>query len=105
MKKLRVGDEVIVRTGKDIQRVGEIQRFEGKDRVVVGGINIAKKHKRQTREGEPYGIIDQEQPIHISNVAIYNHQTSKADKVKIIDDEERGKIRVYRSSDEPIELN
>ena len=105
MKKLRVGDEVIVLTGKDRRRVGEIQRFVGKDRVVVGGIQMAKKHKAQTREGEPYGIIDKELPIHISNVAIFNHQTNKADKVLVKVNENQKRTRVFKSSDEPIELN
>ena len=104
MKKLRIGDEVIVLTGKDRKRVGEILRFVGNDRVVVGGIQIAKKHQRQTREGEPFGIIDKELPIHISNVAIYNHKTSKGDKVRFKVDEDQKRLRVYKSSDEPIEI-
>ena len=104
MKKLRIDDEVIVLVGKDRKRVGAIQRFVGKDKVIVGGIQIAKRHQRQTREGEPYGILDKEMPIHISNVAIFNRDTNKADKVEFIVDENNVRKRVFKSTKEEIEV-
>ncbi|MCY4657355.1 MAG: 50S ribosomal protein L24 [Gammaproteobacteria bacterium] len=103
MKKLRVGDEVIVLAGKNRRQVGEIQRFVGKDRVIVGGIQIVKKHQRMMGEGQPHGILNREAPIHVSNVAIFNREADRADRVKIKIDEDQKKSRVYKSSNEKIE--
>ena len=69
--KLRKGDRVRVITGKDIGKDGEIMRvLPEKNKVIVEGVNIAKKHQRPTRATMQGGIIDKDMPIHASNVAI-----------------------------------
>jgi large subunit ribosomal protein L24 len=69
--KLRKGDRVRVLAGKDIGKEGEITRvLRDRDRVIVDGINVAKKHQRATRATMQGGIIDKDMPVHVSNVAI-----------------------------------
>lgn len=97
MKRLRKDDEVIVLAGKDKGRVGEIVRFEGLERVVVGSVNNVIKHQRPTKPGVRHGLIEKEAPLHVSNVAIYNPNTEKADKVGIRTEDGR-KVRFFRSS-------
>lgn len=104
MRKIRKEDQVIVLAGKDKGRVGDIVRFVGNDRVVVGTINMAQRHTRATQPGARQGIISQEAPLHISNVAIYNPNTEKADKVGFRD-EDGNKIRFFRSTGEPIDID
>jgi large subunit ribosomal protein L24 len=69
--KLRKGDRVRVLSGKDIGKEGEITRvLRDRDRVIVDGVNVAKKHQRATRATMQGGIIDKDMPVHVSNVAI-----------------------------------
>jgi large subunit ribosomal protein L24 len=69
--KLKKGDEVVVLAGKDVGKRGEISRvIPGRSMVIVDGINMVKKHQKQTRQTMQAGIIDKEMPIHISNVAL-----------------------------------
>jgi large subunit ribosomal protein L24 len=69
--KLKKGDRVRVLAGKDIGKEGEITRvLRDDDRVIVDGVNVAKKHQRATRATMQGGIIDKDMPIHVSNVAI-----------------------------------
>ena len=69
--KLRKGDRVRVLAGKDIGKEGEVTRvIPDRDRVIVDGVNMAKKHQRPTRATQQGGIIDKDMPIHVSNVAI-----------------------------------
>ncbi len=69
--KLRKGDRVRVLSGKDIGKEGEITRvFPERDRVIIDGVNVAKKHQRATKATMQGGIIDKDMPIHVSNVAI-----------------------------------
>lgn len=91
-------------TGSHKNRVGTIDRFVGRERVIIPGVNVVKKAKRQNREGEPAGIVDQDMPIHISNIAIVNTQTNKADKVIVKTEEDGSKQRVFKSTGEPIEV-
>jgi large subunit ribosomal protein L24 len=71
MKKLRKGDEVQVIAGKDLGKRGEITRvIPERDRVIVDGANLVKKHQKPTRATMQGGIIDKEMPIHVSNVAL-----------------------------------
>lgn len=102
MKKIRKGDEVIVLVGKDKGKRGKVQQCLG-DRVVVAGVNNVKKTMRPNpMTGETGGITDKLLPIHVSNVAIYNDKTSKADRVgfKEIDGK---KVRVFKSNGEKVE--
>jgi large subunit ribosomal protein L24 len=69
--KLRKGDRVRVLSGKDVGREGEITRvIPERDRVIIDGVNVAKKHQRATKATMQGGIIDKDMPIHVSNVAI-----------------------------------
>jgi large subunit ribosomal protein L24 len=69
--KLKKGDRVRVLAGKDVGKEGEITRvLRDSDRVIVDGVNIAKKHQKATRATMQGGIIDKDMPIHMSNVAL-----------------------------------
>ncbi|AQS51509.1 MAG TPA: 50S ribosomal protein L24 [Paenalcaligenes hominis] len=97
MQKIRKGDEVIVLAGRDKTRRGTVLNVDG-DRVVVEGINVVKKHVRPNpMAGVQGGIVDKTMPIHISNIALINPETDKADRVgfSVVDGR---KVRVYRSN-------
>ena len=69
--KLKKGDEVVVLAGKDVGKRGTISRvIDDRDRVIVDGVNMVKKHQKPTRATMQGGIIDKEMPIHVSNVAL-----------------------------------
>ena len=100
-RRIQVDDQVIVIAGRDKGRIGYVVRYAGDDRVVIGSVNLVKRHVKAQREGEQSGIVEQEAPLHISNVAIYNPDTQKRDKVTLI--EEAGeKVRAFKSSGERI---
>ena len=104
MRKLRKGDEVIVIAGKDKGARGALQRVFADDRVIVENVNMAKKHQKPNPTlGVAGGIVEKEMPLHVSNVAIYNPATGKADRVgfKILDDGR--KVRCFKSSSEVID--
>ena len=103
--KIRKGDEVIVLTGKDKDKRGAVIKMVGDSRVVVENINMVKKHtKANPNKGEPGGILDKEMPIHISNVALFNPVTERADRIgfKILEDGK--KVRVFKSNDEVVDI-
>ena len=103
MEKIRKGDEVVVITGKDKGKRGTVLRRIDEERVIVEGVNRAKKHvKPNPVKGVAGGIIDKDMPIHLSNVALFNRATKKADRVgfKVLGDGR--KIRVFKSSGEPV---
>ena len=84
MRKIRKGDQVIVIAGRDKGKRGEVQRVVDDEHVLVSGVNQVKKHTRPNPlKNQPGGILTKEMPIHVSNVAIYNPQTQKADRVGI----------------------
>ncbi len=104
-RKIRKGDEVIVIAGKDKGKRGIVARVDVADsRVVVEGLNMARKHQKPRSQEDRGGIIDIELPIHVSNVAIFNKATNKADKVgfKILEDGK--KVRIFRSTQEHIDV-
>lgn len=102
MEKIRKGDEVIVLTGRDKQRRGTVLVRVDTDHVLVEGVNVVKKHTRPNpMVGSPGGIVEKSMPIHISNVAIFNPATGKADRVSIKEMDGR-KVRVFRSSGDVI---
>jgi large subunit ribosomal protein L24 len=104
MNKIRKGDEVIVITGKDKGRRGAVLRVLDTGRVVVEGVNMVKRHTRPNpMKGVAGGIVDKEMSIHISNVALFNRATQKADRVgfKTLDDSR--KVRVFKSSGEVVD--
>ncbi|MCY4016249.1 MAG: 50S ribosomal protein L24 [Gammaproteobacteria bacterium] len=104
MRKLRRDDEVIVIAGRDKGTRGTIMRMVGDDRVIVGGVNLVKRHtKPNPNLGQPGGIVEKEVPLHISNVAIFNPDTGAADRVGIRIGEDGGKSRYYKSSGDAID--
>ncbi len=105
MRKIKKGDDVIVISGKDKGKIGTITNVKASDYVTVQGINSVKKHQKPNPAiGSTGGIIDKEMAIHISNVAIYNFSSKKADRVGFSIDENNNKVRIFRSSKEVIKL-
>lgn len=97
MNKIRKGDSVIVLAGRDKGKTGNILKVLTNDRAVVNGINLVKKHtKPNPGKGTVGGIVEQEASIHISNIAIYNSKTQKADKVAIQVEGDK-KVRIFKS--------
>lgn len=105
MRKIKKGDEVIVIAGKDKGRRGEVARvIPEANKVVVSNVNMVKKHQRANPQaGQAGGIIEKEMPLHVSNVAIYNPSTEKADRVGIRVLEDGRKVRFFKSSNEQID--
>jgi large subunit ribosomal protein L24 len=102
MNKIRKGDQVIVLAGRDKGKRGTVVLRKDDEHVVVEGINLVKKHtKPNPLKGTTGGIVEKAMPIHISNVAIYNAATGKADRVGIQVDGDSRK-RVFKSSGEEI---
>lgn len=102
MDKIKTKDEVIVLTGKDKGKRGIVTQRVGTDHLVVDGINIAKKAtKPNPMTGTTGGIVDKLMPIHVSNVALFNAATGKADRVgiKVVDGK---KVRVFKSGGEVV---
>ena len=89
MLKIKKDDEVVVISGRDKGRRGEVLRVMKDGRLLVAGINMVKKHTRANPNvGERGGIVDKEAPIQASNVAIWNHEEERADRVGFKDEDE-----------------
>ena len=83
MNKLRTGDEVIVISGKDKGKTGTLTKFISKDKCIVMGLKLVKKHQKPNPQlNIAGGIIEKEAPIHLSNIAIYNKKTKKSRQSK-----------------------
>jgi large subunit ribosomal protein L24 len=99
MNKIRKGDDVVVITGKDKGKRGTVLRvIPAEDRIIVEGINVVKKHQKPNpMRGVQGGIVEKTMSIHVSNVAIFNKETGKADRVgfKVEGDK---KVRVFKSN-------
>jgi large subunit ribosomal protein L24 len=103
MNKIKRDDEVIVIAGKDKGKRGKIVRVLQDGRVVVSGINMIKRStKPNPMLGAPGGIVEKEAPIQVSNVAIFNTSTNKADRVGFKVLEDGAKVRVYKSTKEVV---
>ncbi|MGH1438551.1 MAG: 50S ribosomal protein L24 [Cellvibrionaceae bacterium] len=104
MRKIKCDDEVIVIAGRDKGKKGKVTQVLKDNRLIVSGIQMVKKHQKPNPQaGVPGGIVEQEAPIQISNVALYNAATEKADRVgfKVLEDGK--KIRVFKSNGEAID--
>ncbi len=104
MCKFKKEDEVIVIAGKDKGKRGSVRTVLSNGKIIVDGINVAKKHvKPNHQSGEQGGIVDKEMPLDMSNVKIFNPQTEKGDRVgfKILEDGK--KVRCFKSSGEIID--
>ena len=105
MNKIRKGDEVIVIAGRDKGKRGNVGKVLSNDRLLVEGVNVVKRHTRPNpAKGTTGGIIEKELPIHRSNVALYNPQTSKADRVGIKRLEDGKKVRFFKSTNEVVDI-
>ncbi len=104
MRKIKKDDEVIVITGRDKGKRGKVNRVMPDGRLIVGGVQMIKKHQKPNPNlGVAGGIIEKEAPIQVSNVAIFNPKSSKADRVgfKLLEDGK--KIRIFKSNGEAID--
>ena len=104
MEKIRKGDDVIVIAGKDKGKRGTVLRVVDARHLVVEGVNRVKKHQRPNpMKGQTGGIVDKDMPIDVSNVALFNPQTKKGDRVgfKLMDDGR--KVRIFKSNGEMID--
>ena len=98
MRKIKCNDEVIVIAGKDKGKRGTVSRLVGDDKVIVAGVNVVKRHtKPNPNIGKQGGIVEKEAGIDVSNVAIFNPKTEKADKVGIRVEADGKKVRIFKS--------
>ncbi|MDP5053845.1 MAG: 50S ribosomal protein L24 [Congregibacter sp.] len=98
MLKIKCNDEVIVLAGKDKGKRGKVRKIVDENRVIVTGVNMIKKHtKPNPQAGVQGGIVEREAAIQVSNVAIFNPETSKADRVGFRVDDGK-KVRIFKSS-------
>lgn len=107
MNKIKKGDEVVVITGKDKNRRGTVSQVLANGKLVVEGINVAKKHQKgNPNAGVTGGIVEQEMPIELSNVMLWNSKAAKGDRVgfKFVGEgEQRRKVRIFKSSQEQVD--
>jgi large subunit ribosomal protein L24 len=104
MQRIRKGDEVVVLAGRDKGKRGTVLRRVDGDHVVVEGVNRVKKHQRPNpMKGINGGIVDKDLPIHVSNVALFNPATKKADRVGSKTLQDGRKVRVFKANDEQVD--
>ncbi|MBL4620992.1 MAG: 50S ribosomal protein L24 [Immundisolibacteraceae bacterium] len=104
MKKIKVNDSVIVIAGKDKGKTGLVTKVLEKSRVLVEGINMVKKHQKPNpNANEPGGIINKAMPLQISNIALVNSVTGKADRIGIKTLEDGRKVRFFKSNGEVLD--
>lgn len=105
MNKIRKGDEVVVIAGKDKGRRGTVLQVLENDRLLVEGVNIVKKHQKPNPNmGVQGGIVDQEMPLDISNVLVFNPKTKKGERVGIRVNDDGSKERIFRSTGETVDI-
>ncbi len=104
MQKIRKGDDVIVRTGKDKGKSGRVAKILKDNKVLVEGINQVKKNQKPNpNAGVSGGIIVKDMPINISNIGLYNPVTKKADRVGFKFLEDGKKVRYFKSTNEVVD--
>lgn len=105
IKHIRKGDEVVVRSGKERGKQGEVIKvLPDDDAVLVENLNVVKKHQRQQSQDQPGGILEMEAPIHISNVQLICPHTGEPTRVGREYDEDRERwVRVSKKSGEVID--
>ena len=105
MQKIRKGDEVIVIAGRSKGQRGNVLKRLDDGRLLVENVNMVKKHQKgNPRTGEAGGIIDQEAPINISNVMLFNPHTQKGDRVGFKTLEDNRKVRFFKSNGEVVDV-
>lgn len=104
--KIKKGDQVVILTGKDKSKRGTVLRVlrdEGK--VIVENVNMVKRHtKGNPQQGSAGGILEKEMPLDISNVAIWNPVSNRADRIGYRNLEDGRKVRYFKSNDEVIDI-
>ncbi|MGQ0616639.1 MAG: 50S ribosomal protein L24 [Acidimicrobiia bacterium] len=101
--KIRKGDRVRVLTGKDRGKEGTVSRvLPREDKVIVDGVNIAKKHQKPTRAMQQGGIIDKDMPIPVSNVAVLSPKDNRPTRVGYRFDDAGNKVRIARRTGEDL---
>jgi large subunit ribosomal protein L24 len=105
MQKIKKGDDVVVRTGKDKGKSGRVAKVLKDNKIVVEGINQAKKNQKPNpNAGVTGGIIVKDMPINISNVGIYNPTTKKPDRIGFRFLEDGKKVRYFKSTNEVVDV-
>jgi len=105
MRKIQKGDDAIIVAGKDKGKRGSVLKVLDNDKVVVESCNMAKKHvKPNPNTGESGGIVEKEMPLHVSNVALFNPVSNKADRVGIKILEDGKKVRYFKSNNEVVDI-
>ena len=103
MRKIKKGDNVVVIAGKDKGKRGDVAQYVDDTHVIVNGINTVRRHtKPNPMKNQPGGLISKEAPIHISNVAIWNPVTQKADRIGFRMMPDGRKLRFFQSNGEQI---
>ena len=102
--RIKKGDEVVVLAGRDKGKRGTVLRRIDDEHVVVEGVNRVKKHQRPNpMKGITGGIVDRDLPIHVSNVALFNPATKKADRVGMKKLQDGRKVRIFKANDEQVD--
>ena len=105
MNKIRKGENVIVTAGKDKGKRGSILAVRDDNHLMVEGVNTVKKHvKPNPVKGDAGGILVKEMPIQISNVALFNAATQRADRVGFKVLEDGRKVRIFKSTNEVVDI-
>ncbi len=105
MQRIKKGDDVIVTAGRDKGKRGSVLRVLDDERALVDNVNLVKKHKRgNPNTGETGGIMEQEAPIHLSNLVLYNPTTKKGERIGYKRLEDGRKVRYFKSNGEVIDL-
>ncbi len=105
MKKIRKGDQVVVLSGRDKGRTGPVVQVLSDGKVLVEGVNVAKKHARgNPQRQQPGGIQDKVMPLHASKVAIWNGGAKKADRVGIRTLADGKRVRFLKSNNEVLDV-
>jgi large subunit ribosomal protein L24 len=103
MNKIRKGDTVVVTTGREKGRTGTVIRVDG-DKVVVENLNMVKKHQRPNpAKGVTGAIVQKEAALHLSNVALWNPATKRADRVGVKTLADGRKVRCFKSNGEVVD--
>ena len=104
MQRIKKGDEVVVISGRDKGKRGTVLRRVDPQYVVVEGVNRVKKHMRPNpMKGITGGIVDRDMPIHVSNIALFNPATKKADRAGVKSLEGGRKVRVFKANGEQVD--
>ena len=104
MQRIKKGDEIVVLAGRDKGKRGTVLRRVDAQHVIVEGVNRVKKHQRPNpMKNVTGGIVDKDMPIHITNVALFNPATKKADRVGVKSLEDGRKVRVFKANGEQVD--